>query len=97
MKKGYWVVQYRDDSDVKSINAYGEIAVPLVKAVDGKILLGDLPSEVIEAGEMKRTVVVEFPSLRIAVQLRHSNEYAKAFEALGPSPIRDFRILEGLD
>jgi uncharacterized protein (DUF1330 family) len=97
VKKGYWVVQYRDDNDIKSIDAYGEISVPLVQAAGGKILLGGMPSEVIEAGEMKRTVVVEFPSLQKAQTLRHSSEYAKAFNELGSSPIRDFRILEGLD
>jgi Protein of unknown function (DUF1330). len=66
-----------------------------VIAVGGKIRLATPPSKVVEVGETKLTVVVEFPSLKAVKELRRSSDYTEAIDALGSNPVRDFRIMEG--
>jgi uncharacterized protein (DUF1330 family) len=95
MKKGYWVVSYRDDSDTESMKAYGALAGPILAAMGGTPLVRSVPAEAHEVGEMKRTVVVEFESLQKASDTYNSPEYTKAKAALGTVIQRDFRIVEG--
>ncbi len=95
MKKGYWVVSYRNDNDTESMKAYSALVAPIVKGAGAKVLLAGAPAEAHEVGESKRTVVVEFESLQKALETYHSAPYAEAVKALGTVVQRDFRIVEG--
>jgi uncharacterized protein (DUF1330 family) len=97
MKKGYWVVAYRNDSDTEAMKAYAALVGPIVAAAGAKPLVRGLPAEATEVGEVKRTVVLEFESLQKALDTYHSPEYAQAKAALGTVIERDFRIVEGAE
>ncbi|HEY0264196.1 MAG TPA: DUF1330 domain-containing protein [Granulicella sp.] len=97
MAKGYWVVSYRNDSDKESMKAYGALVGGVLAKYEGKRLVAGVPAEVHDAGEIKRTVVIEFPSLENAKAAYNCEEYTKAKEALGTIIQRDFRIVEGFE
>jgi uncharacterized protein (DUF1330 family) len=97
MKKGYWVVAYRNISDETALQEYGKIAGPVIAASGGKGLARTSEAiQPMEAGLKQRTVLVEFESFEKAVAVYHSEEYKTALKALGSAAERDFRIVEGL-
>lgn len=97
MKKGYWVVVYRSDSDESAIKAYGALAVPAVESFGGRFLTRSTSQiQAYEAGLEQRTVLVEFDSFDRALAARKSEAYQKALQALGTGAKRDFRIVEGI-
>jgi uncharacterized protein (DUF1330 family) len=97
MKKGYWVVAYRNDSDTEALKAYSPLVPGVMAEFGGKALLRGLPGEAPEAGEIKRTLVVEFPSLQHALDAYHSPSYSTARAELNDTIERDFRIVEGAE
>jgi uncharacterized protein (DUF1330 family) len=96
MKKGYWVVVYRNISDESAVKTYGALALPAVEAFGGRFLTKSTSQiQPHEAGLPLRTVLVEFESYEKAVAARQSEAYTKALQALGSGALRDFRIVEG--
>jgi uncharacterized protein (DUF1330 family) len=55
-----------------------------------------MPAAVHEMGIMERVVVVEFDSLKKALECYGSPEYKEALKALGDGAQRDFRFVEGV-
>lgn len=96
MKKGYWVVAYREISDEGSLREYSKLALPVVQAHGGKVLVRASAAESHEAGLTQRTVIIEFDSLEKAISAYHSDAYKLALKALGSGAERDFRIVEGV-
>jgi uncharacterized protein (DUF1330 family) len=96
MKKGYWVIAYREISDDSALKAYADLALPAVQASGGRFLtrLTSLV-QAHEAGMELRTVLVEFDSYDIALAAHESEPYQKALRALGSGAERDYRIVEG--
>ena len=97
MKKGYWVVAYRSVSDESALKRYGELAIPAVDAVGGKLVIRTVATESRESGLKERTVVVEFDSFEKALATYNSSGYQAALKALGSGAVRDFRIVEGVE
>jgi uncharacterized protein (DUF1330 family) len=95
MAKGYWVVCYRKITDLAKVEAYSKLAGPPIQAVGGRVIAGGKPAGVHEAGQMERTIVIEFDSLEKALAAYESPEYRQALAALGDAAVRDFRILAG--
>jgi uncharacterized protein (DUF1330 family) len=97
MKKGYWVVAYRNITDETALQEYGKVAGPVITAGGGKGLVRTSDAiEPMEAGLKQRTVVVEFESFEKAVACYHSDGYQAALKVLGSGAERDFRIVEGI-
>ncbi|MEM9561849.1 MAG: DUF1330 domain-containing protein [Actinomycetota bacterium] len=97
MAKGYWVVAYHAVNDEEKLGAYLELASPTVQAAGGRFLARGLPTQVHEAGVLDRTVLVEFPSVEVAVECHDSEGYQAALAALGDGATRDLRIIEGVE
>lgn len=96
MAKGYWINMFRSIKDQKKVDAYRELAGPVMQAAGAKFLVRGDPSKVYEAGVMQRVVVIEFESVRKAIEVHDSPGYQAALKALGDGAERDLRIVEGL-
>ena len=96
MAKGYWIVCYREVRDALKVAAYGKMALPAIEAGGGKILARGTAVKVFEAGQLERTVVIEFPSVEQAIAAYDSPEYQAALKALAGGAVRDLRIVPGL-
>lgn len=98
MKKGYWIVAYRSVSDEATLKAYGVLAVQAIADNGGKIIVRTADAIAPrEAGQMQRTVVVEFASFEQAQNTYDGAAYQAALRELGQGAERDFRIVEGLE
>lgn len=98
MPKAYWVTTYRSISKPDALAAYAKLAAPAVAAAGGKFLVRGMPVETWEAGMKQRTVVVEFPNLKVALATHDSPGYQDALKALGTdAAVRDMRVVEGAE
>ena len=97
MAKGYLVVCYREILDPQKLRTYAELAPKAMLPRGAKILARDGRVEAFEDGLAERTILVEFPSYKEAVEAYHSPEYQAAVAALGDGAVRDFRIVEGVN
>ena len=98
MPKAYWVTTYKSISNQDKLTAYAKLAGPAVAAAGGKFVVRGMPVEAWEAGMKQRTVVVEFPSLKQALDAHKSAGYQEALKALGTdSVVRDMRVVEGTE
>lgn len=96
MAKGYWINMFRSIKDPKKVEAYRNLAGPVMQAAGAKFLVRGDPSKVYEAGLMQRVVVIEFESVARAIEVHDSPGYQAALKALGDGAERDLRIVEGL-
>jgi uncharacterized protein (DUF1330 family) len=97
MKKGYWVVAYREVGDEAAMRSYRELASAALGPFGARLLVGPGNAATVhEAGLKQPTVVVEFDSYEQALAAYESSDYKKALVALGSSVERDFRIVEGV-
>jgi len=97
MKKGYWIVAYRNISDPAALQAYAPLAKEALDAYGGKVLVFSPEPDVREAGVKSLLVMVEFESLEKARQAYASEAYAKSLRVLGNAAERDLRIVEARD
>ena len=96
MAKAYWVVSYRSIKNPDALAAYAKVAAPAVLAAGGRFVARGTAAKADEAGQLLRTVVVEFDSLEKAVAAHDSAGYQAAIAVLGKDAAeRDFRIVEG--
>ena len=96
MPKGYWVV-FADVTDPEGYKAYtSENAKPL-KKYGGRFLVRGGSYEAPEGQPRSRTVVVEFPTYRAALECYRSPEYAKAMALRQGKSTMDISIVEGYD
>lgn len=96
MAKGYWIVCYREVKDALKLAAYAKLAVPAIEAAGGKVLARGTAVKAFEAGQLARTVVIEFASVEQATFAYATPEYQTALKALADGAVRDIRIVPGL-
>src|SRR5580658_7783617 len=96
MAKAYWVVCYREIKDPTKLAAYARISGPALEASGGRILARGVALKAYEAGQLERTVVVEFDSLEQASAAHDTPAYRAALDALDNGAVRDMRIVGGV-
>lgn len=96
MAKGYWIVLYRSINDPSRIEAYRQLAAPVMQASGGRPLVRGDPAKIYEAGLTQRVVIIEFDSIEQALAVHDSPGYQAALTALGDGAERDVRFVEGL-
>lgn len=96
MAKAYWVVCYREIKDPARLAAYARLAGPAIEASGGRALVRGTAVKAFEAGQLERTVVVEFDSLEKAAAAYDSPAYQEALKALDGGAVRDMRVLPGI-
>jgi uncharacterized protein (DUF1330 family) len=96
MAKAYWITCYREVSDPGKLAAYAQLAGPAIEAGGGRILVRAVAAQAYEAGQLQRTVVIEFDSVEHARAVHDSPAYRAALDALGAGAVRDLRIVPGL-
>lgn len=98
MAKAYWVTTYKSISKPDQLAAYAKLAGPAILAAGGKFLIRGTAVEAWEAGVKQRTVVIEFPSLKQALDAHGTPGYQEALRALGNDAcVRDMRVVEGAE
>jgi uncharacterized protein (DUF1330 family) len=98
MAKAYWITTYRSISSPEALAAYAKLAAPALTAQGGRFLARGMPVKTMEQGLMQRTVLIEFPSLEVAVAAYDSPAYRQALAALGKNAAeRDIRIIEAVE
>jgi uncharacterized protein (DUF1330 family) len=95
MAKGYWVAAYRSAPDEVKLKAYASAAAPVLQALGGRFLARGTAAAAYEAGIVGRLVVIEFDSVRKAIEAYESPEYQATLALLQGSAERDLRIVEG--
>ena len=96
MAKAYWINVFRSVSDPAKVDAYRQLAGPVMEAAGARFLVRGQPAKVYEAGVMQRAVVIEFDSIEQAIAVHDSPGYQAALKALGDGAERDLRIVEGV-
>ena len=96
MAKAYWVVCYRQILDPAKLAAYAQLAGPAIQAGGGRFLARGTAVHAYEAGQLERTVLIEFESVEHAMAVHDSPEYQAALVALGDGAIRDMRVIAGV-
>jgi uncharacterized protein (DUF1330 family) len=95
MAKAYWVSCYRSVSDPAKLAAYAALAGPAIEAGGGRVLARGNATKAYEAGQLERTVIIEFDSVEQAIALHDGPAYSAALKALGDGAVRDLRIIPG--
>lgn len=93
--KGYIVCVYKSIDDENLLKKYAENAIPAIKKYKGKILIRGGKSQSVEGEDSPRTVIIEFPSFKVAKDYYNSNEYQKAHSILEGTVVRNLQIVEG--
>ncbi len=96
MAKAYWVACYREIKDPAKLAAYAKLAGPAIEAGGGRILARGMPAKAYEAGQLERTVLIEFDSVEHAMAVHDSPAYQAALQALGDGVVRDMRVIAGV-
>jgi uncharacterized protein (DUF1330 family) len=96
-KKAYWVSCYRSIKDPDKLAAYAKLAGPALRARGGKYLALGVANEAYEAGLKQRMVIIEWPSLKDAIEAHDCPEYQAALKVFDNAAERDFRIIEGVE
>jgi uncharacterized protein (DUF1330 family) len=96
MPKAYWISCYRQIIDPNKLAAYAKLAGPAIEAGGGRMLARAAPAQTYEAGQMERTVLIEFDSVDKAIATHDSPAYRAALVALDGGAIRDLRIVPGM-
>ena len=91
----YWVTCYRAVHDPEKVAAYGKLAGPAIQAAGSRFVTRGDAEAVFEAGQLMRTVVIEFDSVDAAVAAYRRPDYEEALAALGDGAERDIRIVPG--
>jgi uncharacterized protein (DUF1330 family) len=95
MAKGYWITCYRSVTDEAALAKYASLAGPAIEAHGGRFVARGKPVKVYEAGLSQRLVIIEFESVRGAIDAYESAEYQAAVVILKGAVERDVRIIEG--
>ena len=93
----YWISIYKEIRDDAKVAAYAELAGPALRAAGGTYVARGVPEQTYEAGEMTRTVVIEFDSVEAARAAHDSPAYQEALAALDGGAVRDMRIVPGAE
>jgi uncharacterized protein (DUF1330 family) len=96
MAKAYWITCYREISDPAKLAAYAKLAGPSIEAGGGRFVVRGTAAKAYEAGQLERTVVIEFDSVEHAIAVHDSPGYQQALAALKGGAVRDVRIVSGV-
>jgi uncharacterized protein (DUF1330 family) len=96
MAKAYFVSCYREITDPAKLAAYAKLAGPAIEAAGGRFLARGMPSQVYEAGQSERIVIIEFESVAQAIAAHDGPAYQAALAVLKGGAIRDVRIVPGV-
>lgn len=96
-KKAYWVSCYRSIKNPDAVAAYAKLAGPALRARGAKYLALGVADEAYEAGLKQRMVIIEWESLKAAVDAHESPEYQAALKVFNNAAERDFRIIEAME
>jgi uncharacterized protein (DUF1330 family) len=96
MTKGYFMSVYRQIKDPDKLAAYAKLAGPAFEAAGGRFLARGIAAQAYEAGQLERTVIIEFESVAQAIAAYESAAYRRALDALGDGAVRDVRIIAGV-
>jgi uncharacterized protein (DUF1330 family) len=92
----YWINTFIDISDEAKLARYVELAGPAMRAAGGRFLARGEPAHVFEGGTALRTTLIEFDTVKAAVDAYNSSAYQEALRALGDGAHRDIRIIEAI-
>lgn len=96
MAKAYWITCYREILDPAKLAAYARLAGPAIEAGGGRFIARGIAAKVYEAGQLDRTVVIEFDTIERAMAAHDSAGYQAALAALDGGAVRDVRIVPGV-
>ncbi len=96
MSKAYWICFYRRIDDPAKLAAYAKLAGPAIEAGGGRFLARGVAAAAFEAGQLERTVLIEFDSIERARAVHDGPAYQAALAALGDGAVRDLRFVEGV-
>jgi len=95
MAKGYWITLYRRIANPAALTEYAKLAGPAIEAGGGKILVRGVPVRAYESGLQERAVLIEFESVKKAIETYESARYQAAAKLLEGAVERDIRMVEG--
>ena len=95
MAKAYWITCYREILDPAKLAAYARLAGPAIEAGGGRFIARGVAAKAYEAGQLERTVVIEFDTIERATAAHDSPAYQAALAALEAGAVRDVRIVPG--
>ena len=96
MAKAYFISFYRQITDPSKLAAYAKLAGPAIEAAGGRFLARGPAAQAYEAGQLERTVVIEFDSVAQAIAMHDGPAYQAALAALAGGAVRDIRIVPGV-
>lgn len=97
MAKGYWIAVYHSVADASTLGRYAAQATPVLLAHGARFLARGTPARTFEGGANERCVVIEFPSVEMAVAAYESAEYQAVLSVIRDSVRREVRIVPGVD
>lgn len=97
MAKAYWICTYRSINDPDALVAYGKLAGPAVQAFGGRMTARAVPAITYQGPAPARVVILEFDSVKHAMDAHASSAYQAALQALGTANERDLVIVEGIE
>jgi uncharacterized protein (DUF1330 family) len=78
MAKGYWITCYRSVPDEATIKNYARLAGAAIEAHGGRFLARGIPVKAYEFGLNQRLVIIEFESVKKAIEAYESPECQSA-------------------
>ncbi len=94
--KAYWLAVYKDLENLENLKKYAEKATTAIKKYNGKILVRGGKAETVEGSHSPRTIIIEFPSVDIALKCYNSEDYQNAKKIAEGSFNRHVQIIEGV-
>ena len=92
MPKAYVISCYREVKDAGRLQDYAKLAGPAIIAGGGTFLARGTAAKTMEQGVKERTVIIEFPSVDMAVAAHDSPGYQAALAALDGGAVRDLLL-----
>lgn len=96
MAKAYWIARV-DVNDTERYKDYVSTAKPAFERYGANFLARGGPFEVLEGPARKRNVVIEFPSMEMAVNCYNSDEYQAAKAIRMTVAEAEMLVVEGMD
>lgn len=93
--KGYWVVLGGDVTDQDAQKQYGALWAPIAEKYQAKLKVLDANTVLAEAGQTRRVLLVEFPSLDAAKACYADSAYQEAKAVALKAYRRELLIVEG--
>ena len=93
--KAYWVCIYEKIDNAEKLKEYAVKAKPTIEKFSGKFLVRGGKNRTNDGIESPRTVVVEFPDYKTAVECYDSREYQEAHDILKGHVVRHHQIVAG--